>query len=56
MELFGWIYNAEQIADYERIKLEEVFDLPVMQFLNGLSYLKARGQHQKKLNARHTEF
>ena len=56
MELFGWLYNAEQVAEYERIKLNDVFEMPVIQFLNGLSYLKSKGQHQKRLNARHPEF
>lgn len=53
---YGWIYSAEQVADYERIKLSETFDLPVVQFLNGLSYLKAKRNHERKLNARNTEF
>lgn len=53
---YGWIYSADQVAEYERIKLEEAFALPIRQALNDLSYLKAKGQYeaeqQKKLSAK----
>ena len=41
---FGWVYNAVQVAELERITLDEVYNLPVVQFLNNLSYLKQRSQ------------
>ena len=39
---FGWIYNAREVAEFERIGLDMVYDLPVIQFLNDLSYLKQK--------------
>lgn len=41
---FGWVYNASQVAEFERVTLDEVYDLPVVQFLNDLSYLKQKRQ------------
>jgi hypothetical protein len=42
MQRYGWIYQATIIADHERIKLSEVYELPTIQALNNLSYLKAK--------------
>jgi hypothetical protein len=39
---FGWVYNAYQVAEFEKIPLDAVYDLPVIQFLNDLSYLKQK--------------
>lgn len=41
---WGWIYNAKEVADFESISLDKVYDLPVIQFLNDLSYLKSKKQ------------
>ena len=49
-EIFGWIGAAERIAEYERIKLDDVWELPVIQFLNGLVYLKEKQKHVDALN------
>lgn len=43
---YGWIYCASQVAEYERIKQEEAFALPVRQALNGLAYLKAKAKYE----------
>jgi hypothetical protein len=48
---WGWIYNAKEVADFEAISLDKVYDLSVIQFLNDLSYLKSKKQldeHQYK--------
>jgi hypothetical protein len=48
---WGWIYNAKEVATFEGIPLDQVYDLPVIQFLNDLSYLKSKKQldeHQYK--------
>jgi hypothetical protein len=42
MQRYGWIYQATLIAEHERIKLSEVYELPTIQALNNLSYLKAK--------------
>ncbi len=46
---YGWIYSTEQVKDLEGITLDAVYELKVTQVLNGLSYLKAKGQHEKEL-------
>jgi len=48
---FGWIYNAKIVAEHEGIILDKVYDLPVIQFLNDLNYLKQKrilDEHQHK--------
>lgn len=43
---YGWIYSASQVAEYERITLDEAFALPVRQALNDLAYLKAKSKYE----------
>ena len=38
------------VADFENIGLDAAFDLGVMQALNDLSYLKAKGQWEAEQN------
>lgn len=51
---YGWIYSASQVAEYERITLDEAFSIPIRQALNNLMYLKAKVKYEseqlKKLN------
>ena len=42
---YGWIYSATQVADYEKITLDETFALPVRRAFNALAYLKAKGKY-----------
>lgn len=57
MQRFGWIYQATLIAEHERIKLSEVYELPTIQALNDLSYLKSKNAHDreqiKKIHGKH---
>lgn len=47
---FGWIFNAKQVADFEGVPLDYVYDkLPVMQFLNDISYLKEKEREDIRL-------
>ena len=39
---FGWIYNAKMVSEFEGISLDAVWNLPVLQFLNGLLYIKQK--------------
>lgn len=39
---FGWIYNAKIVSEFENISLDNVWKLPVIQFLNDLTYLKLK--------------
>lgn len=50
IEQYGWLYSAKQVADYEGIPLDKAYDLPVIQALNDLSYLKAKQVFDKYLN------
>jgi hypothetical protein len=56
MRDFGWIYQASLVAEFERIPMEEVYDIPTLQFLNDLSFLKAKNEYEaeqlKKINGK----
>jgi hypothetical protein len=45
MRQYGWIYQASLIADHEKIKLADVYDIPTIQALNDLSYIKSKNAH-----------
>lgn len=49
-EQYGWIYSAQKIAEFERIKLDEAYDLPIIQAFNDLSYLKAHQEYETEIN------
>jgi hypothetical protein len=44
-KVYGWLYSAEVVADYEKITLEEVYRLPARRALKGLVYLKAKEKY-----------
>ena len=50
---FGWIYNIKCVAEFEGIKMDDVYLLPVQHFLNDLSYLKMKraldAEQEKKI-------
>jgi hypothetical protein len=56
MRDFGWIYQASLVAEFERIPMESVYDIPTLQFLNDLSFLKAKNEYEaqqlKKINGK----
>lgn len=43
---YGWVYSASQVAEHERISMEQAMGLPIRQALNDLVYLKALGIYQ----------
>ena len=45
MRIFGWSYTAEQIADYQRIELEKVYEMPTIEAINAMSYLKGKAKY-----------
>lgn len=49
MQQFGWVYNATMVSEHERITLDAAFNLPVIQFLNDLAFLKAKSEHEAYL-------
>lgn len=49
------MYNAKMVSEFEAIPLNDVWNLPVVQFLNDLNYLKQKRlvddeQQQKMIN------
>lgn len=46
---YGWIYAASQVAEYERISLDQAFALPIRRALNDLAYLKAKVKYESEL-------
>ena len=45
MRTYGWIYQAQLVSKHEGIRLEEVYDLTTLQFLNDLSYIKSKASY-----------
>lgn len=43
---YGWIYSATQVADHEKLTLDETFALPIRMALNALGYLKAKAKYE----------
>lgn len=43
---YGWMYAASQIADYEKITLEQAYKLNVRQAFHDLTFLKARSRFE----------
>ena len=50
MRDFGWQYNAGLVAERERITLDQAYNLPYLQFLNDLAYIKAYEAHLREIN------
>jgi len=57
MKYYGWIYSTAAVAEHERITMDQSFELPVIQYLNDLAYLKMKGKMEKaqfeRLNKKH---
>lgn len=49
-ERWGWVFAATEIANHERIPLDAVYDLGLIQALNDLAYIKSFKEHEKRLN------
>jgi hypothetical protein len=45
---WGWVYNAELIKGFEGIELDKVWELPIIQALNGLAYLKDKSKNESE--------
>ena len=50
---YGWLFNAKLVSDFEGICINDVWELPVYQFLTDLSYLKMKreidAEQQKRI-------
>ena len=51
MRIHGWQYTAHLIAEFERITLDQAYDLPIIQALNDMSYLKAKGRMEAEVGS-----
>lgn len=49
---YGWIYSAQKIAEFERITLDQAYDLPIIQAFNDLAFLKAHQEYESEINKR----
>ena len=54
---FGWIYNCKMVAEFEGLSMNETWELPIIQFLNDLTYIKIKGEmeaeQERKLLAKY---
>ena len=48
MQHFGWQYCAKSVADHENITVDQSYEITTIQFLNTLSYLKAKADYDKE--------
>ena len=48
MRRYGWHHSAELVADLQRIKLEDAYELTTTAFLNALAYLKAKRAYERE--------
>jgi hypothetical protein len=46
MRYYGWIYQTELVAALEKVTLEQTYEIPTLQYLNDLAYLKAKGEYE----------
>jgi len=47
---WGWLLNATQVATMEGIRLEQVYELSTINFLNDLAYLKDKSKEEKRIH------
>jgi hypothetical protein len=46
---YGWMYSTKQVAEFERITVDQTYQLGVVHVMNVLSYLKAKEANDKEL-------
>lgn len=47
IEQYGWIFSATKVSEHEGITLDQAFDLPILQALNDLAFLKSKQKFDK---------
>jgi hypothetical protein len=50
IERYGWIFSAKQVAEFNGISINNAYELPILQALNDLSYLKSKQDYESKMN------
>ena len=46
---YGWIYSTEQVAELERISLDNAYDMNILQYLSDLVYIKEKQKNERKM-------
>jgi hypothetical protein len=46
---FGWIFATERVAEFERITLEQAYDLSTLQYLNDLVYINEKQKNERRM-------
>jgi len=46
---YGWLFSARQVAKDQGVKLNDIFDMNIIEALNTLAYLKSEQSYIKKL-------
>jgi hypothetical protein len=46
---FGWVFSAKQVAEHLGLKLNDAFDINIIEALNTLVYLKSKAQYEELL-------
>ena len=46
---YGWIYSTEQVAELERITLDQAYDMNILQYLSDLVYIKEKQKNDRKM-------
>ena len=49
---YGWHYSVQLVAEYERIRTDDAWQLTTIHFLNDLAYLKAKANYDKEQQAK----
>lgn len=52
MQQYGWHYSIQLVADYERIRTDDAWQLTTIHFLNDLAYLKAKANYDREQQAK----
>jgi len=47
MSRYGWHYTTERVADYLRIPMTDAWEIPTLEYLNAVAYLKAKSEFEK---------
>jgi hypothetical protein len=47
---YGWLYSARQVAKDQGKRLDEAFDIPILEALNTLAYLKSEQSYIKHMS------
>lgn len=46
-ERYGWMFSTKEVADYEGVKLNDAYEINIIQALNAMSYLKSKASYEK---------